>query len=226
MCGRYTFAPDLSQIGELFPGFSVSLPAGLEARYNIAPTQEVPVVLNDGRREVSLARWGLVPSWAKDPAIGNRLINARAETLAAKPSFRSAYRRRRCLILADGFYEWQKVPGQTRKQPVFVRLRGGEPFAFAGLWEVWRRGEGAPLRSCVIVTTGPNPLLAKIHDRMPVILPRASHAAWIEEGERDPGELGALLRPYPPDAMEAYPVSTLVNSPRNDSPACIEPLPA
>jgi putative SOS response-associated peptidase YedK len=221
MCGRYTFAPDLSQIGELFPGFEV--PEELAPRYNIAPTQKVPVILNDGRQRIELVRWGLIPSWAKDPAIGNRLINARAETLAEKPSFRSAFKRRRCLILADGFYEWQKTPGQRTKTPHYIRLRSGDPFAFAGLWESWRSPDDDRVLSCTIVTTSPNPLIASIHNRMPVILDPTVHERWLREGEQPKEEMAPLLAPYPPEQMEAYPVSTLVNSPKNDVPACIEP---
>ena len=222
MCGRYTFAPDLSILGELFP--DLALPAELAPRYNIAPTQEVPAVRNDGRRRLEQLHWGLVPSWAKDRAIGNRLINARAETLAEKPSFRAAFKRRRCLILADGFYEWQKIPGERRKQPVHVRLKSGQPFAFAGLWESWRPSDDEGLLSCTIITTAPNSLLEPIHDRMPVILRPADYERWLQEGEQPAAGLAELLQPYEPAEMQAYPVSTLVNSPRNDTPDCIKPL--
>jgi putative SOS response-associated peptidase YedK len=193
-------------------------------RYNIAPSQPVAVVPNDGLLKLDYYVWGLIPSWAKDPSIGSRMINARGETLAEKPSFRAAFRRRRCLILADGFYEWQQTPGGKTKTPMYIRLKSGEPFAFAGLWESWNSPDGSQVLSCAIITTEPNPLMAKIHNRMPVILPQAAHMPWLHSGEADTKALSALLKPYPAEEMVAYPVSKLVNSPANDVPAVIEPL--
>jgi len=167
--------------------------------------------------------WGLIPSWAKDPAIGNRMINARGETLVEKPSYRTAFRRRRCLILADGFFEWKQVPGSKAKIPMYIRLKSGEPFAFAGLWDNWNSPDGSRILSCSIITTTPNTLLESIHNRMPVILPVATYARWLEPGEQDPTSLQPLIQPYPADEMSAYPVSTLVNRPENDVAAVIQP---
>jgi len=164
----------------------------------------------------------LIPSWAKDPVIGSRMINARAESLAEKPSFRSAFRRRRCLVLADGFYEWRK--DGARKTPMYIKLASGRPFAFAGLWENWFSPDGSNILSCTIITTQPNTLMEPIHNRMPVILPPEAYPVWLSPSEQDPARLSALLSPYPPAQMTAFPVSTLVNSPANDSPGCIIPL--
>ena len=174
---------------------------------------------------IDFFHWGLIPSWAKDPKIGNRMINARSETLAEKPSFRSAYKRRRCLVLADGYYEWQKIPGEKTKQPVYIRLKSQKPFAFAGLWEVWK-GEGMdePLRSCTIITCPPNAVLAEIHHRMPVILSAEAYGAWLVPDEQSSEVLQPLLVPYADEEMEAYPVSRFVNRPVNNSPECIAPV--
>jgi len=223
MCGRFTLAAGPAGIQLAFPG--VEVPQTLAARYNIAPSQAVAVLRNTGAGQVELLRWGLIPSWAKDPAIGNRLINARAETLGQKPAFRAAFRRRRCLILADGFYEWRQdtLPGSRRKTPLYFRLKSGLPFAFAGLWEEWHGPDGRPLLSCTIVTTTPNALLETVHTRMPVILPPASYAQWLDPAEQDPASLSPLLQPYPAGDMEGYPVSTLVNDPKNDLAECILP---
>ncbi len=220
MCGRFFIALKYDDLKDAFPDFTP--PSVWEPRYNIAPTQPVPVVVNDGRNSIGFLQWGLVPPWAKDASIGSRMINARAETLADKPSFRAAYRRRRCLVLAGGFYEWRAEAGQRTKTPMAIRLRSGAAFAFAGLWELWRP-EDTPLLTCTIITTAPNALVAPIHDRMPVILARDAYAAWLDPAERDPRDLAHLLRPYPAEEMIAYPVSTLVNSPQNDVPSCIAP---
>jgi putative SOS response-associated peptidase YedK len=192
--------------------------------HNIAPGQSVMVVINEDGKRAAWLRWGLVPSWAKDPQIGQRLINARAETIADKPSFRRALRHRRCLVLADGFYEWRKRG--KHKQPMYIGLHDRQPFAFAGLWEVWRDADGAALSTCTIVTTTANTLLQPIHDRMPVILPAAAEALWLDQRLVEPQPLLAVLAPYAAEAMVAYPVSSLVNAPRNNSPACIVPLTA
>lgn len=222
MCGRFTLAVDPADLMDAFPGFAPPAEP-LTPRYNIAPSQPVAVVANTGRNAIEMFRWGLIPSWAKDPNIGNRLINARAETLAEKPSFRSAYKRRRCLILGDGFYEWRKEPGRRAKTPVYVRLKSGEPFAFAGLWEVWRPAGAEALLTCAIITTSPNALVEKIHNRMPVILKPQDYAQWLDPGEQPAERLSKLLGPYPASQMEAYAVSTLVNDPKQDSPACRAP---
>jgi len=224
MCGRFTLKGSLEDLARAFP--FLELPEALPVRYNIAPTQEVAAVTNEEPRRVAFLRWGLIPFFAKDPAIGDRMINARGETLAEKPSFRHALRRRRCLVLADGFYEWRKNPDGKTKTPIYIRLRSGEPFAFAGLWDTWRpksEPEAEPVRSCTIVTIEPNDLLAPIHDRMPAILPPDAVEAWLDPEERPSAELLPLLGPYPSDEMIAHPVSTLVNSPRNDRPECVRP---
>jgi putative SOS response-associated peptidase YedK len=219
MCGRYTLKTPVEKLAEEF-GFGAS-PVELPPNYNVAPTQQVAAVLEEGgERRLEVLRWGLIPSWADDPGIGSRMINARSETAPEKPSFRRAFRERRCLILADGFYEWRRTNGA--KQPYYIRMKEGRPFAFAGLWESWKDGSGPEIRSCTILTTGPNDMLAEIHDRMPVILPAGAYDVWLDpEAGRD--ELYGLLAPYPEDEMEAYPVSRFVNSPQNNDPRCIEP---
>jgi putative SOS response-associated peptidase YedK len=222
MCGRFTLAVDISELLEAFPQFR---PPGMHVpRYNIAPTQPVAAVPNDGSDAITFFRWGLIPSWAKDLSVGSRMINARAETLAEKPSFRAAYRRRRCLIFADGFYEWKKEPGGKAKTPVYVHMASGEPFAFAGLWEIWHSPEGDELRSCTIITTTPNDLIAPIHNRMPAILARDACDDWLDPAERAPETLQGLLKPYPAAEMAAHAVSALVNNPANDSPECVVPV--
>ena len=222
MCGRYSLGADAATLVTQFNLFEA--PAWTP-RYNIAPTQEVLVVVQDSAIATRLARrhrWGLIPSWAKDPAIGNQLINAQAETAATKPAFRAAFRKRRCLILADGFYEWKKEGRQ--KQPYHIRLRDGRPFAFAGLWEHWEGPEGTPIDSCTILTATPNDLLRPLHHRMAVILPASAYALWLEPTVQEVERLQPLLKPYPAEEMTAYPVSTRVNSPANNSPTLREPL--
>lgn len=220
MCGRYSLTkPELLKADHRFQLDLV--PANLMPRYNIAPSQQVAAILNAAPSTLQLVRWGLIPSWAKDPMIGYRMINARAETLAEKPAFRRPLQRKRCLIPADGFYEWQRLG--TRKVPHWIRLISGEVFAFAGLWDSWTDPKTkAAVTSCTIITTTPNQLLASIHDRMPVILPRESEAAWLSEGLA-PEQACALLTPYPATQMKASPISTLVNSPSNDTPEVLEP---
>jgi len=222
MCGRFTLALSAGQLELAFPWLSV--PQDLKPRYNVAPSQPVAVVSNNNPTQLYFFQWGLVPSWAKDVKIGYRMINARSETLAEKPSFRAAYRRRRCLVLANGFYEWKKEPGRKAKTPYFIALDSREPFAFAGLWEVWHSADGSVLPTCAIITTTPNELLAPIHNRMPVILPPESYEQWLDPAEQPPDRLQALLRSYPAEQMTAYPVSTLVNKPQNDRPECILPV--
>ncbi len=203
--------------------FGLEIAGELPPRYNIAPSQPVAAIRagGSGARELTLLQWGLIPSWAKEPAIGSRMINARAETAAEKPSFRAAMKRRRCLIPASGFYEWTRVG--AAKQPFFVRMKGGRPFALAGLWEQWCGEDGSELETCAILTTSPNELAAKIHPRMPVIIAPGDYGRWMDPANEKPGTLEPLLRPYPAGEMEAHPVSRHVNNPRNDDPACIEP---
>ncbi len=223
MCGRFTLASDPEMLQQVF--FDFEVPMNLSPRYNISPTQDVASVPNTREKQVEFFHWGLIPSWAKDPKIGNRMINARSETLAEKPSFRNAYKRRRCLVLADGYYEWQQIPGNRVKQPVYIRLKSQKPFAVAGLWEVWQSKDmDEPLKSCTIITCPPNALLEEIHHRMPVILPADAYAQWLSPDEQPVDALQPLLIPYPGEEMEAYPVSRFVNRPMNDSPECIAPL--
>ena len=230
MCGRYTLLSDLAALEERF-GFDAQ-ELVLQPRFNVAPTQQALTVTgsesSDSQPEVKnqarLMRWGLVPSWAKDLSIGNRMINARAETLAEKPSFRRALERRRCLVLADGFYEWQKNGKQ--RLPLRITLASGEPFGMAGLWETWHSPSGEVIQSCTIVTTSANELLAPIHHRMPVILPRELEAVWLDPDAKDVQLLSSLLSPYAAAEMQYSRVSTLVNSPANDSPDCIVPVQA
>ena len=231
MCGRFTLASDSDAMNQMF--FEFTIPMNLSPRYNISPTQDVAVIANtpsdtaelSETRQVEFFHWGLIPSWAKDPKIGNRMINARSETLAEKPSFRSAYKRQRCLILADGYYEWKQVPGDRRKQPIYIRLKSQKPFALAGLWETWQTERmEEPLRSCTIITCPPNALLEEIHHRMPVILPKDAYAEWLSPEAESADALQPLLVPYSDEEMEAYLVSTFVNRPTNDSPECIAPF--
>ena len=230
MCGRYTLLSDLAALEERF-GFDAQ-ELVFQPRFNVAPTQQALTVTSSEssdsqpkvKNQARLMRWGLVPSWAKDLSIGNRMINARAETLAQKPSFRRALERRRCLVLADGFYEWQKNGKQ--RLPLRITLASGEPFGMAGLWESWQSPSGEVIQSCTIVTTSANELLAQIHHRMPVILLRELEAVWLDPDAKDVQLLSSLLSPYPAAEMQYSRVSTLVNSPANDSPDCIVPVPA
>jgi putative SOS response-associated peptidase YedK len=193
----------------------------MEPRYNIAPSQPVAVIPNNNKDQVDFFQWGLIPFWAKDAKIGYRMINARSETLAEKPAFRNAYRRRRCLVLADGFYEWKSIKGKMKKSPYFIKMESGDPFAMAGLWEIWNAPDGSVIPSCTIITTQPNELVAPIHNRMPVILPPETYEQWLDPAEKKAADLDRLLTPLPAKQMTAYPVSTLVNSPGNDYPECI-----
>jgi putative SOS response-associated peptidase YedK len=216
MCGRYTLTcPD--KIAERF-AVQVEIDA-LLARYNVAPTQQVPAILDESPRELTLARWGLVPSWAKDEKVGLSLINARCETVADKPAFRGAYQKRRCLVPADGFYEWQKTG--IGKVPHRFTLKNDALFAFAGLWEMWIQPDGRPMRTVSLMTTSANAVVESVHDRMPVILARDKEAAWLDRAT-PPAALANMLVPYPADQMKAVPVSTAVSNARHDEPDLIK----
>jgi putative SOS response-associated peptidase YedK len=227
MCGRYTlkippeYLLSLFDIGELPP--DMPPPA---ARYNIAPTQPILIVRTStrpGEREVAHVVWGLIPPWSKDPTMGARMINARSETAAEKPSFRTPLRRRRCLVPATGFYEWRKNPGGT-KQPFVMHRKDGAPFAMAGIWETWKGPGDGEIDSAAILTTGPNALMKSIHDRMPVIIEPKDFALWLDPLVDNTAKVQHLMRPAPDDFFQATPVSTMVNNPRNDGPDCIAPL--
>lgn len=218
MCGRSSLAPDDATLAEHLASVGVHEKVEWRPRWNIAPTQEQLVVsVRDGERVAAATRWGLVPSWAKDVEIGNGLINCRSETITEKPAFRDAFRRRRALVVVDGFYAW-RVNGDGSKSPMRVQRRDGAPFTFAGLWETWTRGD-APLTTCTIVTTTPNALVESIHHRMPVILEDAARDAWLAP-ETSVDDIVDLFTPRDDDAFEAYEVSAMVNSPRNDRPEC------
>ncbi|MBL8796692.1 MAG: SOS response-associated peptidase [Planctomycetia bacterium] len=218
MCGRYTRRTPLRVLASLF---DCEAPAEMPPRYNIAPTQPVAAIrrTGDGRREIAAMRWGLVPSWATDVRIGNRLINARSETVATKPAFRAAFQQRRCLIPADSFYEWRQQGKE--KQPFLIQQRDGQPLAFAGLWERWQDDKLPPLETCAILTTSANELMKPLHERMPVILAPTDWPRWLDAAT-PPVEAEALLRPWPDDTLSAMPVSTWVNNPRHDDPRCLE----
>ncbi len=221
MCGRFTLQSDPQQIQLAFNIDQVN--AEVKSSYNVAPTQEiVTVVQRDGRNTLEAMWWGLIPVWAKDLRIGSRLINARAESIAEKPIFKRPLKSQRCLIVADGFYEWRKQG--AKKIPMFIRLKSKRPFAFAGVYDRWESSDGERITSCAIITTTPNELMRPIHQRMPVILPKKRYEEWLDPANQEMDELVALLQPYPADKMLAYLVSALVNSPRNNSPECIRPL--
>lgn len=224
MCGRFSLTQTAETIAQAFQ--LSEIPDGqLTPRYNIAPTQLVAAITQENgnpTRQLRWLRWGLIPSWAKDSKIGSRLINARAETLAQKPSFRHAFKRRRCLILADGFYEWKRVG--NRKQPYYFQLKNGQPFALAGLWEIWQPREGETIASCAIVTTKANTVMQPIHDRMPAILEPDSYRQWLDSRLTDTDALEPLLKPYESELMSAIAVSSLANNPANDVPDCLVPI--
>ena len=224
MCGRYTQSKSAEMIAKAFQIDNVS---DIKPRYNIAPTQSVLTVLQpsaSANRQGKMLHWGLIPSWAKDRKMGSKLINARAETVAEKPAFRSAFRKRRCLVVADGFYEWQQQENKKQKQPFYFRLSDGEPFAFAGLWEHWQDATGEEIESCTVLTTEANDLMRPIHNRMPVILEPKNYDLWLDAEATKPELLQPLLHPYPTEEMTAYPVSTVVNKPVNDSAECINSI--
>lgn len=218
MCGRYTLKMPIAAVAEELgldkPEFQI------EPRYNIAPTQRLPVVTGEQPRRLQLLRWGLIPSWAKDPSIGNKLINARAETLSEKPAFRQALQQRRCLVVADGFYEWKAT--NLGKQPQHIHFIDGNLITFGGLWESWRDAEAREIRSFTIITTTPNRSMSEIHDRMPVIIPPEARARWLDP-TTPLSEIQSLMVPLPDGYLQADTVGTLVNSPRHEGPALLEP---
>lgn len=223
MCGRYTHLLTWKQLHRLLA--LTSVPFDLTPRYNIAPTQLAPVARQDkdGRRSLDMLRWGLVPSWAGDLKIGNTMINARGETLATKPAFRAAFKRRRCIVPASGFYEWKKSEGSKTKQPFYITASDDGPLMLAGLWESWTSPDGAMIDTYTIITTAPNEMMAEMHDRMPVILDETDFDAWLDPARED---ASGLIRSYPSELMRARPVSTVVNSPKNEDPVCIQPIAA
>jgi putative SOS response-associated peptidase YedK len=218
MCGRFVRKRSSKLLAAEFGAAHIS--DELQPSFNIAPTHNVAVIVNDDTRKLVSMRWGLVPASATDPKIGSKLINARAETLTERTAFKSAFRMRRCLIIADGFYEWKKAGGS--KTPMLIELKSQRSFGFAGLYETWTSPLGERLTTCTIITTEPNALLRDIHDRMPVILPKEVEDFWLDPSVGDHRRLLDILGPYPADQMDAYPVSSLVNSVKNDSPACID----
>lgn len=227
MCGRFTSTTPTSELADFFDA-ETDLDDE-DANFNVTPTSDVRVVHEDenGQRRLDLMFWGLVPSWAESPAMGSRLINARSETVAVKPSFRSAFRRKRCILPVDGFYEWVQVPERKKKQPVYISSRNQKPLAFAGLWETWRPKDAQEaaneLRSCSIITGPPNDLIAPLHDRMPMILPREDWTTWLDPTNTDVDALQSLLRPAPEDWLQWWPVSLAVNTVRNRDSSLIVP---
>jgi putative SOS response-associated peptidase YedK len=224
MCGRFTLTVNPDELQDAFENVIFPAPGKYAPRYNIAPSQPVLVIPNDGKMTADFYVWGLIPIWAKDPSIGNRLINARGETVAEKPSFRGSFKHKRCLILADGFYEWKPKPNSKTKTPFYISLKDQKPFAFAGLWDVWESPDGSSIKTCTIITTEPNELMAAIHDRMPVILHPRDYTKWLDTSPQTPENLLPLIKPFPADAMSAYRVSTLVNKPGNESPELTKPV--
>lgn len=224
MCGRYSLYTDLTVLIERFEIDEVKFSEEeYSANYNIAPSHQVAAVVNDGtKNRLGMLRWGLIPPWAKDEKIGYKMINARAETASEKPSFRQAFKKKRCLVIADSFYEWQK--STERKIPMRIRLKSEEPFAFAALWESWKSPDGRQVNTCSILTTKPNKLMATIHDRMPVILSKEDEKVWLDPEVQDPAQLEALLKPFDATQMEAYEVSDKVNSPKNNGPELLEEI--
>jgi putative SOS response-associated peptidase YedK len=233
MCGRFVSSSPPDELARYFDVEQVSekvTEQALDPSYNVAPTNDVYVVLeNGGVRRLEAFRWGLIPFWAKDAKVGQKMINARAEGIATKNAYRSSFKKKRCIIPADGFFEWKKVPGQKAKQPMFIHRQDGEPFAFAGLWELWRPpdakdDDSAIIRSCTIITGEPNEKVAEIHDRMPVMLPPSAWETWLDPDNDDVDTLGKLLVPAPPELVAIHPVSTAVNNVRQKGPELIEPV--
>jgi len=221
MCGRFALSAKTDEVEKLLPGLYSS--KAIKPNYNIAPTNQVAIVTSTNPKEITFAHWGLIPSWAKSNTITNKMINARAETLQEKVTFKNLFKKRRCLIIANGFYEWQKIEGSKRKTPYFIKMKTGEPFTFAGLWDIWKSPDNETIASTVIITTEPNELMKPIHNRMPVIVLPEERKIWLSE-DINTNDLSMLLRPYPADAMEAYEVSEQVNSPINNNEFNILPI--
>jgi putative SOS response-associated peptidase YedK len=231
MCGRFTLRTPMAL---LVPQFMADAPVQMALRYNIAPTQEVVIVRKtseESPRQFAIVRWGLIPSWSKDAKLAGSLINARSETIAEKPSFRTAFKKRRCLVIADGYYEWPKTPAggksSAKKQPYYITMQDERPFAFAGLWETWGGPKDAqpatPIETCTIITTETNELTRDLHDRMPVILRPEDYDLWLDPALQESAPLLPLLVPFAADEMKLQAVSTHVNSVRNDDASCVAP---
>jgi putative SOS response-associated peptidase YedK len=218
MCGRYSITVNPSEIVERFDALPPVEPES--PRFNAAPTQNLPTLLNDGDKHIQMLRWGLIPHWSKDMAQGNKMINVRVESLTEKPTFKNTLKKRRCLVLADGFYEWRKTA--DGKIPTRFTLKSGEPFAFAGLWELWNNPEGELVRTFTILTTTPNELVEPVHNRMPVLLLPEHEKIWLNN-DADQEDWLKVLKPYPADLMTSYAVSNRINSPGNDDPSLIQP---
>lgn len=221
MCGRFVRKSTITVIEDEFDIYEVQW--AFEPSYNIAPSQDVACVIGNGGNKLVKFRWGLVPFWADDPSIGYKMINARAETVAQKRSFARAFKKQRCLVIADGFYEWRRLADGKRKMPMYVHLREDRPFGFAGLYENWKGKDGTVLQTCTIITTQPNELMVPIHNRMPVIIAREQRKVWLDKTIEDPGILMPLLTPYAAKEMDAYGVSKKINSPSYNEPDCIRP---
>ena len=218
MCGRFSFSP-LTKVIE--DRFDVKVDSSYKPRYNCAPSQNLAVISNQDRGNLSFFRWGLIPFWARDIKIGYRMINAKAETITEKPSFKNPFKRKRCLVLSDGFFEWKRI-NDKEKIPYRIVMKDNSLFSMAGIWDTWKNEKDEAIHSFSIITTGPNELMKNIHDRMPVILPKEEEKTWLDE--TPPDELFPLLRPFPAGLMTAYPVSRLVNSPANDRPEILDPV--
>jgi putative SOS response-associated peptidase YedK len=221
MCGRYS----LTEINKIFRIYNIRERKFIfEPRYNLAPSQDAPVIVEEDGRKVVMMRWGLIPHWAKEPSIGYKMINARAETVVSKPSFRRPFQKQRCLVAADSFYEWKVQDGKKKKTPFRILMKNEEPFVFAGLWDSWKKPDGELLKSFTIITTNANDFLKPIHDRMPVILKKEDTDKWLDPNFKDVAYLEKLLVPYPENQMKTYEISPLVNSPKNNVPEVIQPV--
>ena len=223
MCGRYEVHSAVELIASIFGISPEDVVIDFKPNYNVAPTNEVPVVIiTDGKRRLMQCRWGFIPAWAKEEKIGFSMINARAETIAEKPAFRDAFKKQRCVIIADGFYEWKTV-GKA-KRPVYLHLKSGKPMAFAGLYSIWTSPEGKTINTCTVIVTNANELLEPVHDRMPVILNEDDQDKWLDPTTQETSSLLSLLKPYPSEALEMFDVSPKVNSVKNNSPELIEAI--
>ncbi len=225
MCGRFTLTVDPAELQDTFRDTigETIFPKKFAPRFNLAPSQPVLAIPNDGLHKADFFVWGLIPMWAKDPSIGSRLINARGETAAEKPSFRGSFKYKRCLILADGFYEWKAGSGRRPKTPYFIHMKDRKVFAFAGLWDAWESHDGSIVKTCAIITTEPNELMQPLHNRMPAILHPRDYVKWLDASPQTPENLLPLIKPFPAEAMSAHPVSTLVNKPENEGPELVVP---